>query len=830
MRRLNIALNLTFILAMALLLGSCGNEEIGEELWIIGWDCADWDQLDPMIARGELPNLAKLKSEGASGVLLSDTPMISPILWTSISTGKTPDLHGVTWFMTDAPDGTKIPVSSEERRVRTFWNIASEAGMSVGITGWWATWPAEPLNGFLISDAVAWHSFGVTGRSNPNEGKTWPWDLVHKADEFMPNPASMSDDLMTRLIHLPVDQLKAGSEESIYGDPISHLRQSLATTRGYTDLTLHLMEDERPRLMSVYYEGCDAMSHLFGKYQAPRLPWISQEDFAAYKDVVNEYWKWQDELLGELLAIAGPQTTIMILSDHGFRQGSERRKEDHFHIETADADHQPDGMIVLHGPNIKAGGKISDADIYDVTPTILYALGLAAGRDMTGHPLTDAFTAESLRTQPVQWVPTYETSKRERGSAVVQDNQTGEDLEKMLRSLGYIAGSEGSKDDGSDGYTSEQVVNLATVLMGQGRTAEAVDKLQGVLKEHPENFDVRLNLAQALYRNNQTEEGEAMYRGLISDFPNRLEVYEDLALALRFSGKPEQALDIYDQALNINPDWTAGLAGRGLCLASLGKPAEGEEVLRKAMAIDPRSHMVFWNLGLVQKQQGHIADAASSLNKALELEPTDAPTAISLSQVQLQLGNPDAAQQVLRKTLEKGGDKASLLAEQGALQLQIGKTQEALKTLTEARKLNRDDPQVLGNLGMAYAMTGSLPSAIGIFEELVKAAPDMAEAHAQLGAMQAQNGQPAAAVRSLGKAVDLAPENINSRMNLAYALMQSGDLDGAATQFNKAIELSPDLAHAYFGLGRIEMKRGNTDEGRRLIDKARELDPSLPAQ
>jgi len=821
---------LTLLVAITLLLGSCGSEEIGEELWVIGWDCADWDQLDPMIARGELPNLAKLKIEGASGVLLSDTPMISPILWTSISTGKTPDLHGVTWFMTDAPDGTKIPVSSEERKVRTFWNIASEAGMSVGITGWWATWPAEPLNGYLISDAVAWHSFGVTGRSNPNEGKTWPWDLIHKADEFMPNPATIDDELMTRLIHLPAEKIKIKSGDSNYDDPISHLRQSLATTRGYTDLTLHLLEEERPRVMSVYYEGCDAMSHLFGKYQAPRLPWISQEDFVAYQDVVTEYWKWQDDLLGELLAKRGPNTTVMILSDHGFRQGSERRKEDHFHIETADADHQPDGMIVLHGPNIKAGGEITDADIYDVTPTILYALDLAAGRDMTGHPLTDAFTSESLRAQPVKWVSTYETSKRERGSAVVQESQTGEDLEKMLRSLGYIAGAEGGSESGTDGYTSEQVVNLATVLMGQGRVGEAVAKLQGVLKEHPENFDIRLNLAQALCRNNQTEEGEAMYNGLITDFPDRLEVYEDLALALRFSGKPQQALEIYGKGLLVSPDWISGLAGQGLCLANLGKPAEGETLLRQAMKIDPRSHLVFWNLGLLQKQQGHYADAARSLNQAMQLEPTDAATAITLSQVQMQLRNTPAAQQILRKTLEKGGDKALLLAELGALQLQVGETQEALKTLTEARKLNRDNPQVLGNLGMAYAMTGSLPSAIGIFEELVKAAPDMAEAHAQLGAMQAQNSQPEAAVRSLRKAVELVPDNINSRMNLAYALLQNGDQDGAAAQFNKAIELAPDLAHAYFGLGRIEMKRGNTAEGRRLIQKARQLDPSLPTE
>ncbi len=821
---------LIFAMAMVLFLGACGSEELGEELWIIGLDGADWDQLNPMIARGELPNLAQLKSEGASGILLSDTPMISPILWTSISTGKTPDLHGVTWFMTDAPDGTKIPVSSEERKVRTFWNIASEAGMSVGITGWWATWPAEPLNGYLVSDAVAWHSFGITGRSNPGEGKTWPWEYVTEVEKVMPNPVSISDDLMTRLIHLPAEQLQPQPEKSIYDDPISHLRQALATSRGYTNLTLDKLETDRPQVMSVYYEGTDAISHLFGKYQSPKLPWISGEDFAAYKDVLNEYWKWQDEILGELLAKRGPQTTVMVISDHGFRQGSERRKEDHFHIETADADHQPDGMIILSGPNIKAGGTITDADIYDVTPTILYALNLAVGRDMTGHPLTNAFASEFLRTQPVQWVTTYETSPRERGSAVVQESQTGEDLERMLRSLGYIAGAEGDDDSADDGYTSEQIVNLATVLMGQGRTQEAVEKLQKVLAEHPGNFDIRLNLAQALYRDNQQEQSEAMYTQLMADFPDRLEVHEDLALGYRLSHKPQQALEVYEQGLAVSQDWIPGMAGQGLCLAYLGQAAKGETVLRDALKIDPRSHTVFWNLGLVQQLQGNFHGAAQSLDQALRLEPTDARTAITLSQVHLRLGQKSAGEEVLRSTLAKGGDKALLLAELGALQLELGDTAGALESLTEARKFNRDNPQVLGNLGMAYALSGSLPSAISIFEELVKAQPEMAEAHEQLGAMQAQNGQPAKAVLSLSKAKDLAPNNAGFRMNLAYALQQTGKFDEAAAQFSKVIELDPKVAHAYFGLGRIELKRGHTAEGQRLIQKARELDPSLPVE
>ena len=67
-------------------------------------------------------------------------------------------------------------------------DIASEAGLTCGIVGWWATWPADPVNGFLISDYVAWHSFGVTGRESVDTGKTWPPEMMEKVAAVMPPP------------------------------------------------------------------------------------------------------------------------------------------------------------------------------------------------------------------------------------------------------------------------------------------------------------------------------------------------------------------------------------------------------------------------------------------------------------------------------------------------------------------------------------------------------------------------------------------------------------------------------------------------------------------
>ncbi len=783
---------LAMILLIAVLPG-CSRDP-GPELWVIGLDCADWDQLDPMIARGELPHLASLREDGAWGILRSDMPMISPILWTSISTGTTPDVHGVTWFMTDAPDGSKMPISSYERQVRTFWNIASEAGRTCGIVGWWATWPAEPINGWLASDYVAWHSFGVTGRGSVDEGKTWPPELMDLVNEVMPSPLEIPDGELQKMVHLPASRLMPNADADPYADPPSHLRQAMATSRGYTDLVLHQLEEDRTQLMSVYYEGTDAISHLFGDFQEPRLPWVTDEDFSAYRDVVNEYWKWQDDLLGELLAKRGPQTTVMVISDHGFRIGDERRKEDNFNIETADADHMPDGVIIINGPDIEPGARLSGGDIYDVAPTVLYAMDLAVGGDMKGHVLTDAFTRESLRARPVRVVPTYETSPLVRSERVEGDAEAQKNLEKMLRSLGYISGATDSGEDES--YSVEQVVNLSTVLMRQGRADEAVAKLEATLAEHPGHQEIRLNLAQAKARAGDPVGSEKIYRELVSETPERIEFHQDLAICLSQSGNYDGALDAIDAGLRIQPDWAEGLTSRGLYLFNLGRSSEAEAVLKDALRLDPRLGDAHLAMGLVLAAKGDLTGAAGFMERAHELDPGSQRTALNLAGILERQGNFPRALEILNRTLELGGEDPGILGEIGAVLIRNGKPDEALTPLELAHRLASDNSDIAGNLGIAYAMTGKMPAAIKIFERVVELQPDLADGHMQLGSLY----------------------------------HQAGKFDEARRSYREAIRLAPDMAPAYYNLGILENSQGNKAEGRELIDQARQLDPTLPAR
>ncbi len=821
MNRILRVIALMIGLGTILTAGGCSRGP-GPEVWVIGLDGADWDQLDPMIARGELPHLARLRAEGAWGVLQSDMPMISPLLWTSIATGRTPDEHGVTWFMTDAPDGTKMPISSRERRVRTFWDIASECGVDCGIVGWWATWPADPIAGFLVSDYVGWHSFGVTGRSTADQGKTWPPGLIADVDRLMPAPADIPDELLQRMVHLPAGRLRSDPTAAPYADPPAHLRQAIATSRGYTDLVLDRLAAERPTLLSVYYEGTDAVTHLFGDFQEPRLPWVADEDFAAYRDVLREYWKWQDALVGELLAARGPRTTVIVVSDHGFRVGAERRKEDGFDIATADDDHMPDGIIIVNGPAVPAGTRLDGADIYDVAPTILYALDLAVGADLHGRVLTEAFSPDRIAARPAATVPTWETSPLVRAEDVAADEEAGADMERMLRSLGYVTGRSG----GAAGRTAqpEQAVNLATVLMRQGRNEEAVAGLREALAASPGHAEIRQNLAKALAGSGHAAESERIYRELVTEAPERLDYHEDLSVCLSRGGDSAGALAAIEAGLAVDPGWTMGLTRRGAYLFALGRTEEARRSLERAVAGDPRFGRAHYFLGEVLDAAGDTAGAAASLARAHDLEPGDGDIAVGLAGVLERQGRGREALAVLQGTLRKGGEDATVLGAIGANLLQSGRAADAVGPLARSCELAPGSTDVTGNLGMAHALAGDLPAAIRCFEQVVALAPDLADGHAQLGALCAQAGRPDRAVRELETAVALDPGSTDYKLNLGAVYRWAGRRNAAARIYREAIAENPDLAPAFRGLGQIEQDRGHAAESRELLERARALD------
>src|SRR5262249_26031565 len=157
-------------------------------------------------------------------------------------------------------------------------------------------------------------------------------------------------------------------------------------------LALQLQHRYHPRLLGVYFELVDACGHLFMEDAPPRRPEVSAADYDAFSQTVERCYEYQDEVLADLMTTADDSTLVVVCSDHGFKSG-DRRPETSGRADVGQAAlwHLPFGIVVLHGASVQRGAQPRGVTILDIAPTVLRALAIPLARDLSGHPIAEAF-------------------------------------------------------------------------------------------------------------------------------------------------------------------------------------------------------------------------------------------------------------------------------------------------------------------------------------------------------------------------------------------------------------------------------------------------------
>ena len=401
---------------------------------LIGLDGATWGVIEPLRAEGRLPAFDRLVREGASGVAHSirePHAYESAALWTTVATGRHPEEHGI---LANAMDGS--PPTSNMRRVHALWNVASEHGLDVGIVGWFVTWPAEAVNGFVVSDQ-AWLT-GDRGASPPQvladigAPGFWAWE---------PGSARNREELR-RFIDF---EFEPDFDRRPRGDP-AWFRSFLVSERlswvyprdeSFARIGLALLERERPDLFAIYFRGIDFTSHAFWMFREPAADGyhpraserLGDELLASFGPLIERYYAYQDEVLARFLAAADADTLVLVVSDHGFGPGRNFYPANWYLTGT----HRPEGIIAAWGAGVARGARIQDASLFDVAPTLLSALDLPVGRDLPGRVLGEIFQ----RPPAVRYVDSHDRGGPRPAQAPIESPDR-EEMRERLRALGYL--------------------------------------------------------------------------------------------------------------------------------------------------------------------------------------------------------------------------------------------------------------------------------------------------------------------------------------------------------------------------------------------------------
>lgn len=451
-----------------------------KRLLVVGWDAADWKMIDPLLSAGEMPHLAKLIAEGVRGNHATIYPALSPMLWTSIATGKRPGKHGIHGFSEPGEDGLSVrPISNLGRRTKAFWNILNQHGKRSIVVGWWPSHPAEPIAGAMVSNHFAFHS-SQDPKMPLTPASVWPPLEVEALAEMRVHPTEISGDIL-RLFAPDWTRVDQAKDKSVH-DLAGIIAETMSIHAAATDL----MERTEWDLAAVYYSGIDHFSHRFMRFHAGKGKPREGSDPDWFRGIVANAYRYHDVMLGRLLSLATEDTGVMVISDHGFH--SDALLPDHIPAEAAGpaVEHRHFGIFCMRAPGVKRGERIYGASVLDVAPTVLHLFGLPPGADMDGHVLANAFENPCLPAP----LPSWDVVPGEDGChppSRQYDGASAAESLKQLVALGYIA------PEGNDARRTvadtvmENRYNLARSYMDEGRADLAAGILRPLLEENPED-------------------------------------------------------------------------------------------------------------------------------------------------------------------------------------------------------------------------------------------------------------------------------------------------------------------------------------------------------
>lgn len=467
---------------------------------LIGWDAADWLIIKPLLDSGKMPALAKLMAEGVHGNMSTMNPPYSPMLWSSVASGMTPDKHGVLGFLElDTEAQVVRPVTVFQRKVNAIWNILHHQGMKSNVISWWPSHPSEPIDGVIISDQFA--KLKVKDGKIPPipEGSVHPVSMLKNIRDLrvIPNELTAAHILPFVPMAGKIDQEKDKRLET--------LTKMIAENSTTHACSTWLMENTEWDLTAVYYDLIDHFCHLFMKFRAPQLPSVPDDLFELYKDAVNGAYQYQDMLLERTMQLAGEDALVMVMSDHGFVSDSTRILKMP-KVDAAPAlEHREFGIFAAKGPGIRKGEKIYGTSLLDIAPTILTYFGLPVGEDMDGMVLKDIF----IDPPKIEYIPSWEEKKGDFGrhlKIIETDPLSEQKAMEQLIELGYVERPDEKMEVNLLKTRCSIQYNLARVFMGKGDIVRAEELLRELIEEKVNIAPYLLDLVDLLIKQEKFSE------------------------------------------------------------------------------------------------------------------------------------------------------------------------------------------------------------------------------------------------------------------------------------------------------------------------------------
>ena len=522
--------------AAMLVLAACRNETQHKVLFV-GLDGADWQLLDRYIADGTMPNLAKLVARGERRVLLTQQPPLSPLVWTTMMTGVSPLEHRILDFTRFNPvTHVKEPITSDERAVPAIWNMTGREKKRAAVFGMWATYPAESIDGTIVSDRLFAFQYA---EPRPPIGALSPSSYEPEAK---------------RVLGEVIAQYRS--------EPNEQYRRVLIETETMRRLSIDRIRREKPDVAIVYFQGTDAIGHLF----APQLD--------RYENTVRAYFTSIDHALGEYDALAHDLgADLVIASDHGFTWFEGKPAVSSTAVETAGRWHRNEGIYLHVAPALSRRSVDAPAHVDQICATLLALAGMPPAEGIAPSIVPEAGTAIDYRRGFV------------RGKASTDTRGADEQI-AQLKALGYLGGGDNTPH-GTSTRTASSFNNEGLILQQRGRVDDAALAFASALEVDPHSASAKFNLAELL-----KAKGPDAAIELLTRLHAARPVPELLLQRGRYRLAKQDCRGALDDFRAANMNDAIAFASIGTAEACLGDRAAAVAALKRSLELDPNQRPV----------------------------------------------------------------------------------------------------------------------------------------------------------------------------------------------------------------------------------------------
>jgi predicted AlkP superfamily phosphohydrolase/phosphomutase len=400
---------------------AAARSEPSPRVTVIAIDAASLDLIARATAEGRLPNIGRILDAGAVRHLATVRPTSAEAVWAAVATGKLPQKNGVRSAgiyeisggggdLQLLPDYcfahglqrfgflVERPHSSATYRTRTLWSIVSTNGYSVGVVGWPLTQPAPAVRGYLVSDS--YHRVALTASGIDDPSAIYPLELQLDALAAMEAATSDAAPVVTASV--------------VAGGTPDPRQEAPARVDRINDRIAQAMAHARPAQVTLTrYQSLDTIGHYFLRYAVPsEFGDVTEEERRRLGAVLERQYAVLDEAIGRAMAGLGPEDLLIVVSGYGMEPlgFGKRLIERVIGDPDINGTHEaaPDGFLLAYGATVARGRQQDRASVVDVTPTILYFLGLPIGRDMDGYARTDLFQRSFTDERPITFIPTYD--------------------------------------------------------------------------------------------------------------------------------------------------------------------------------------------------------------------------------------------------------------------------------------------------------------------------------------------------------------------------------------------------------------------------------------